>query len=95
MPRNRRDVIPLTPDNVQKFRRHLVPLLPLLRSLGGKLLIPDVRLYTTLTYNTTLNTVGTRYHLLEQFLHAPKHEIQTITNITNIDTLNPSDALGS
>jgi hypothetical protein len=41
VPRNRRDVIPLTPDNVQKFRRHLVPLLPLLRSLGGKLLIPD------------------------------------------------------
>ena len=42
VPRNRRDVISLTPDNVQKYRRDLVPLMPLLKSLGGHILIPDV-----------------------------------------------------
>jgi hypothetical protein len=36
------DVVALTPSNVQKFRRHLVPLVPLLKSLGGgDLQLPD------------------------------------------------------
>ena len=40
--RNRRDVVPLTSATIQKFRRHLTPLLPLLKSLGGNLLLPEV-----------------------------------------------------
>ena len=41
--RSPRDVVPLTPTNVQRYRRHLVPLLPLLKALGGrKLLLPEV-----------------------------------------------------
>lgn len=41
--RKRRDVIPLTPTTVRQFRHHLVSLMPMLKSLGGDLLmIPDV-----------------------------------------------------
>lgn len=42
VPRNRRDVVTLTPTNIQQFLRHLVPLAPLLKSLGGKFSLPDV-----------------------------------------------------
>ena len=40
--RNPRDVIPLTPTNVKNFRRHLIPLVPLLKTLGGDLYLPNV-----------------------------------------------------
>jgi hypothetical protein len=41
VPRSRRDIVPLTRDNVQKYRRHLVPLMPLLKSLDGSLSLPE------------------------------------------------------
>ena len=40
--RNRRDVIPLTLTTVKLYRRDLTPLMPMLKSLGGDTLIPDV-----------------------------------------------------
>ena len=83
VPRNRRDVVPLTPTTLQKLRRHLVPLLPLLKSLDANLVMPDVS-----CSNRLKHTTAAQGHLPKTISHSVTILLKTVSHSVTRKTIN-------